>query len=100
VFARRIQTLPHELEGFGHGRIVVDMLALFLSDLVALTSGARGALHDSSSWPLYSGIATLLMWSMSWPLLERSDGADGAVEVRWRGGSGDYLGHLCRQVGC
>jgi hypothetical protein len=38
VFALPIQTLPHELAGFGHGRIVVDMLALFPADLVALTS--------------------------------------------------------------
>jgi hypothetical protein len=65
----RIQTLPHEREGIGDGGIVVDMLALFTSDVGALTLGASGALHDSSSWPLYSGIATLLMWSMSWPLL-------------------------------
>ena len=73
MFALKIQTLPHKLEGFSHGGIVVDMLALFPSDLVALTSGARGDLHDSSSWPLYTGIATLLMWSMSRPHVERVD---------------------------
>ena len=81
MFALLIQTLPHELLGFGHSGIVVDMLALFPSDLVALTSGARGALHDSLSWPLYNGLATLLMWSMSRPLLKRST-------VRMAGGRG------------
>ena len=44
------------------GGSLVKQLALLSSDLVALILGASKALHDSSSWPLYSGIATLLMW--------------------------------------
>jgi hypothetical protein len=61
VFALLIQTLPHQREGVGDGRVAVEKLALFSSDLMALTLGARGALHDSS-WPLYTGIASLLIW--------------------------------------
>jgi len=50
VFALVIQTLPHERERVGEGVIVVAILARFPSDLVALTCGAPGAWHDSSSW--------------------------------------------------
>ena len=52
----------HERIRVGNVGIEVDVLALLALDLVALTLGAPGALHDSSSWPLSTGIATLLMW--------------------------------------
>ncbi len=55
MLTRWIQTLPHEREGVGEGGIVVDMLALFTSDLVALTLGALGLrmiLHHGPSTPV------------------------------------------------
>ena len=42
---------------------LVKQLALLSSDLVALTSEARGAFHDSSSWTSRTHIASLLIWA-------------------------------------
>ena len=57
----RIQTLPHQREGIGDGRILVEVLAFFTSDLKAVTSRIRGAFHDVSAWSLCTEIAMLFI---------------------------------------